>query len=831
MNWLSGIAAGGLWPALPATGYWVLGLRLRGTASPPFPFVTSAALMTAAGMALWSVALLAAAIAGVYRPEVFGLAGWLLTGGSLIALARRRRRWDPAPRSGEVSSPWSCVLAAGLVVTAGFYLGFPTESFLCLADEGVYANHGIFIAHHGRLDLPYPWPNDTDPELAERLRNQFDVPGFYPTQPTITVQFAHLFPVWLAQAFATFGPDGLSRLNAVFGLLALAVYFGLCRTFLPAPFAVAATLFLALNPSEMWLARNTLSEILTQLFVWAGLLTLIRALQEDFRSLARWGGVFFGLAALVRIDGLMLLSLLGLSHLGHRILEESFPRRSSPIWTALYQTALPVFALAVASYVFLSRPYLLLLLAHLKLIGLFTAVSFLLLGANTSGIRQRLKALLTSPKTMWVVGPLLFCITFYAYWIRPRVFPDTTVSWSLVHLARYLSPIVVWGAVFGWFIALRQTLRKGNPPYLLTVLVITGAFSTLYLWRPEVEPFHFWAIRRFVPVIIPGFILFAAFGASWVLDRLAFPYRLTVGMVGSAFLIVFTVQASKLIFFFAENRGVYSQLQSIADRVPTEELVVAYGSPERLFPLYAAFDRKIIPMNPSGDGVQVLLDEWVASRLENGQPVYLLTENCRFVGAAIHQLYEADFVRSFVGLTWNPLPRLIRREEETFRLYRIDALSEQDFSNITLGNETVWGVEESGFYEQERSFKTAGNESASKDENRRFYEPLRWTNGAARLIVPVNPDRFPKTLVVNLADTGPLGTHFQVVVNGQEIFNAPLPRKTSWVKSFDLGSIPPVESLTIELVSQSFIPAEVEDSVDYRPYGVQVREIRLVGAS
>jgi hypothetical protein len=272
----SAIASCGIWPALPLTGYWLL-YRVALAPETELPGVTAFALCAAAGMAAWSPVMLAAAIAGIGRPAVIGMAGWITTAVSIACLGWHAGMAGPLTMA---LGPWDAVLLGVLLIAAWLYLGFPTECLLYENDIGVYPNHAVFIARHGRLDIPYPWANEPDAELVRAFRAHRTVdgsffedhlfPGFFKTGKTLTVQFAHLFPVWLAQAFASFGPTGLFRLNGVFTLLSLGVCYGVCSWLVPAPVAVAATLFLAWNPAQIWTARVTLSEILTQLLLWSG---------------------------------------------------------------------------------------------------------------------------------------------------------------------------------------------------------------------------------------------------------------------------------------------------------------------------------------------------------------------------------------------------------------------------------------------------------------------------------------------------------------------------------------------------------------------------------
>lgn len=512
------LAAAGVWPAVPLTGYIVF---MRAYRTGTFSSLTAFCVMTVTGLVVWSVPLLGSAVAGIYRPAYLGLIGWGVT--LIIAVVvwrarqalastatpapgrtRRenrtlhpreaeRRRGATAPSESKTQRAWDWMLAVGLVVAAALYLGFPSESIYGGRDEGVYANHAVYLAHHGRLDVPYPWPQDLSELFADRWQG---FPGFYPTQPTMTVQFGHLFPVWLGQAFATLAQHGLFRLNAVLAVLSLGVFYGVCRLVLPASSAVVATLFLAFNPSQLWMARVTLSEILTQLLTWSGVLLLLQALRDDRKLPARWAGVLFGFAGLAHFDGMLLFPVLFLAHLVVKIVEEP-AGKSAAIWRALYLTALPTFAVALGYYVMFSRPYFVSrpYLYQLAGAGVVSSLGLLLL---TRGLTRHLHAWLTHRIFLTLVGIGLLVLAAYAYWIRPipsgppqlvlqrpGFYQDLTKgnyqAESLVDLAQYLSPVVVWLAIGGWFAGVWKAVREARETYVMPALIIVLAFSVVYL--------------------------------------------------------------------------------------------------------------------------------------------------------------------------------------------------------------------------------------------------------------------------------------------------------------------------------------------------------------
>jgi len=823
---LSALAAFGVWPALPLTGYWLLTRPYRKSGTIAFPLITSIALMGVAGIAVWSVPMLLSAMIGAYRPGFFGLLGWLVT---LCAVVRLVKTRDVLSHARLRLTGWDWALVAGLIAAAGLYLAFPHESILGGQDQGVYANHAMYIAHHGRLDVPYPWPESSDDIVFPGFKIY---PGFYPTRPNMTARFSHLFPVWLAQAFSTFGDCGLFRLNAMFAILALGIFYGICRLALDKAYAVVATLFLALNPSEMWMARITLTEILTQPFIWSGLLLLLNGLKTDNHILMRWAGVFLGFSALVRIDSLVLVPLLFVAHLAHKIVEDPASKSSSFSWRSFYETALPAFVLAVLYYAFYSAPYFSSLSPYLKTIGITGAIALFAVLAATPGISRVLRRWLTREPVLILLGCALLAVAVYAYWIRPSGMLHSTAHWSgqllgstgayrqdsLVNLARYLSPLVVWMAILGWFVSVWAVVRKRQDLHTIVCLVVIAGFSILYIQSPRVVPYHFWAIRRFVPVVIPGLVLCAAIGMGWGLRRLPTGWTIPTSEFIVVFLAVFTFRADLLILAFAENKGYFVQLKELAQKLPADELILAHGGVEWVTPLYVAFDRKVAHIYLEGSTGQDTLNRWITKQISEQKPAYLLSEGrLRLLGLPKITVDEVVLSRSYSEPTLEPLPQKILSQEKIIRLYKITRISKHsDYRNIALGAEKIWGVEESGF-----------NSHEWHDDR-----PFRWTNGAAKLVVPVDEQRPPRALRVDIESHPPAGkadeTLIRLLANGHDLYHGRIPRG-SWSRTFGLDGATLAGQATIELLSDTFVPKNsVPASEDSRTLGILVRGIWLL---
>jgi hypothetical protein len=136
------------------------------------------------------------------------------------------------------------------------------------------------------------------------------------------------------------------------------------------------------------------------------------------------------------------------------------------------------------------------------------------------------------------------------------------------------------------------------------------------------------------------------------------------------------------------------------------------------------------------------------------------------------------------------------------------------FLDVTLGNRSVPGVEESGFYNNEQN--DAG--------------PFRWTNGRARLVVPLDRKEPPQALLVQLHR--PKGTSLQITVNDREYVNEkargrPMPR---WERTLDLSGVDLGEKAVVEIVSNTVTPQSVDPNQpqDTRALGVKVHAITLL---
>jgi hypothetical protein len=670
------------------------------------PLVARLSIAVTAGLALWSIPLLVAAMSGVYRAAWFGAAGWL------VALASARFINCEIRRTAVIGPRMATsdyLLLAGLLVAAVLYLGFPTESPIILGDAGVYANHAVHIERTGRLDIPYKFMTDAvdaviDTFWYEPEYGKMYAPGFYLTAPTITVQFAHLLPVWLAQVYASFGPAGLFRFNALLALLAIGVFYGVADRLMSRKAAVGAALVFALNPGQIWMARTTLTEIFTQLFLWGGLLLLLHAFENRATRLAGLAGLLLGFTGLLRIDSFLLVPLFISAHFVIKIALPDKADEDEPVWRSFYQVMIPIFALAYCYYVFYSQPYFYALSSLTTKIGGVTILSLGLHLFARGRSAETLGRLLRSRSFFILCCVILGSLSVYCYFIRPHLdspyIADSIFGkWnnsiglrdfredSLVNLSRYLSPPVVWGGVAGFLLLFKRVLSNRLNSFAMVLLAVVGGYSILYLWAPSINPHHIYAIRRFIPAAVPGFILLGFYSFDALISKFKPTFYRVAIVILPLYLALFFVRADRLMANVAEEKGTFAELKLIAAQLPKDNTVLAWGIvngwAEWMNPLLAAFECRVAPIKLDSEKAPLALRTWVLTQKKLGKPSLLLADaEPSLAGFEFTKIKTFTLSRSALEVTTQPLPKGVWKREQKFSLYEITEKTEGARKNL-----------------------------------------------------------------------------------------------------------------------------------------------------
>lgn len=435
------------------------------------------------------------------------------------------------------------------LTTAAWLFFRPHETITGGTDAGVYVSLGAEIAQNGGFRLVdetlATLPPDLQAAVMRPLPNTpgasaYLLPGFYVTDAAagrLTPQFYPLHPVWQAVAFSVTA-GGAAGVRAELWLTGLWMALGTLAVYLTArdvggPLVGALALAgLTLVGLQVWFGRYPTSEALTQFLLWAGVWSAGRWLGDRSppRLWAFVAGAAFGAVFLVRIDTLVLLPAFA------ALLVWRWGRgwRAADAWFAGPLVVLMIHSLLHGH--FLSGPYfyetvgyglfLLQRLWPLLLLSVVVAVGALWWLTRRLGRDEHLR------RAEHLIRPALAALALlwllyaaYGWFLRPELNatvlrPDVFSGGELPvldhlnwpRLGWYLTPLGVGLGVVGAALLLWWAERR-----TMLLLALGLLFAVIYLWNISANPHHVYVMRRYVPVVVPFFVLCGAWllGQGW----------------------------------------------------------------------------------------------------------------------------------------------------------------------------------------------------------------------------------------------------------------------------------------------------------------------------
>ena len=506
-----------------------------------------------------------------------------------------------APRTGQDWSAW-WGLGGTVAVAAGFALWqflFKSESVIVLRDPGAYLQTGYWIAQHGSLPIPQSLASfgGAHPGLG------FSSIGFLSRGSSVVPGLMSGLPLLLAGAFWLHGITAAGAMGPILGGLAVLSFGGLVGRLAGPRWAPAGALVLGLTLPEQYTSRGSFSETAVQVLLFGGLALVADALTlgdprpapaaqasgapapaasgtspaPDVLSAGafwdrwsppeawgRWitprrammalGGLALGLAAAVRIDGLLDV-LPAIPFVGLLLV-----RRSAAVLAFCGGLALGA-GYGLADGYLLARPFLDGLAPMLALIGLIAAwlAAMTLAGVELlrlPGLRARLLKLSAARPLRWLpeVGGLLAVAALIGLAVRPylqivrerasrasavyvahlqrlehlpvdpgRLYAEDTLYWVIWYVG---IPTLLLGA-FGLALLVRGCLRalvswrdpSGAARIWALPLMVICCGSAAVLWQPQTVADQPWASRRLTPLVLPGLILCAIWASAWFCRR------------------------------------------------------------------------------------------------------------------------------------------------------------------------------------------------------------------------------------------------------------------------------------------------------------------------
>jgi hypothetical protein len=364
-----------------------------------------------------------------------------------------------------------------------------------------------------------------------------------------------------------------------------------------------------------------------------------------------------------------------------------------------------------------------------------------------------------------------------------------------------------------------------------TFIVFIG-ISTFVFYRLRIVPEHFWAARRFVPIILPGVCLAIAFalapaatrGAS-VTRRLAGSTRHVVRLILFALAAWSFWSATSAIRTHVEFGGIEGKIDRIASRFGSQDLLVVESRNASdvhviALPLAYIWGKPALVLNtPKPD--PLLFAEFIRWARQRYQTVY-------FLGGGGTDLLSRDVSVEPVGSErfqvpeyeslMNAYPTHVRRKEFDFGIYRfVDPQPLPDGIAFDVGTMDDLQVVRFNAKERDRrgTFRWTRGQSylslLGVDETRR--ELVLWMNNGNR-----PPAAGPATLEAFFGETS-LGKVTVGLADQAYVFDIPQPLAAQAARN--------IGAATVRLISSTFNPRALTGADDDRELGVKVDRVEL----
>jgi 4-amino-4-deoxy-L-arabinose transferase-like glycosyltransferase len=798
------------------------------------------------------------ALASLERFSLTNL-GLVLLAAAVVLWLPRRTFWRPR----FLGVGRAEIALAGLLIACGVMYFRPHEYVLGSADAGGYMNIAATVERTGRLIVHDEWTRFLSDYSAVTLRQQpaqwltrqLQFVGWYidDADPSRVIpQFFPLHPVLIAVGVGVSGVYGGLLVTPLWGVLCIAAVYFLGRRLFGPSVGLLAAAALAVTPTHIFFARYPTAEPLTLLLVFTGLLAY-QHLRDEAQAPAVWGvlaGAALGAAFLTRIDMPVVAILVGLA-----LLFERARGRWHRGWT-MFAAVFGLFLLHTLLHaVLFAWPYVWntygsvaraftqttasLVVAGLG--GLTLAVSGVVVWRRRSRwMDSRAWQFLNSNRFRWLLIVCVVALSAYAYFLRPILEPTRyAVSWpsgnqfpildgqNWVRLGWYLTPLGLLLATLGVAAILRRE-SLGRTGLFLAVGVLT---TIQYVYNIFNTPYHIYAMRRYVPIVIPMLMIYAAVAVVTLFQsQSGRPTRAIGGLLALA-LIGGMLYQSRFVLPQRDFQGALEQLTALNERLKPGAILVISEPAESFFadtlgtPLRFLFGHDIATIRKDDASVAPFLARLLTRAQAQDRPVQLIAVDA--VAPAVRETVALQPVEMFpVTLrmlmnTFDDYPSLIQTAYYGIEIYDVAAPTEAQPADVNDSQIDIGALDSafirSGFYGKE---PLAGAVSA------------RWTAGDARLDAPL-----------------PASPSIEISVRAMIFRPARLPAAavTVWLSDVQIGQFTPTESwqtytfraavdpskplAEVRFETETFNPARLGVNADTRDLGFLIDWLEIVPAS
>ncbi|MFW2513103.1 hypothetical protein ACNI3K_04940 [Demequina sp. SO4-13] len=479
---------------------------------------------------------------------------WTVLPAAAVVVAMAWRPLSPRGVPTTADARAGAIAVGGAIAWSVVNIALAAEYVIVVRDPGFLTLSGLWLVDHPHTDIPAAGAVEAAAAHASAVPDANEAWNL--AGDVIQPQGAKMLPATIAIGGWVAGDTGVLAANVVIGALGILAVFAVARRFLSPLAALAPAGALALTVSHIGLSRPAYTEPLTLLLIIGGILWAWRGVEQRSIPLLAAGAIASGATTFIRIDGAA--SAVGaLAGVGVALAladaDRQWRRRAALAFIGLQATTLGLGYAALdrwsAEYLERLADEAYALLAAYGVVAVAGAVWALLwtrraradrwlsATADAVGRRGALAAgglvvagmAILASRPLWTTvhrgtedardqftnGVVEGFQSSQGLPIEPtRTYAESTVTW----LSYYLTwPLVVLAFLGLGLATYRMVRRDGGWAVFLGAVM---APTLIYLWRPSIVPDQLWAIRRFEPATMPGFVLAAA-AAAWALTGLA----------------------------------------------------------------------------------------------------------------------------------------------------------------------------------------------------------------------------------------------------------------------------------------------------------------------
>ena len=566
----------------------------------------------------------------------------------------------------------AAIAVLGTVAWCVGNVAMAAEYVIVVRDPGFLTLSGMWLVNHPSTDIPANGAVEAAATQFNMLPDAAQAWNLYGDM--IQPQGAKMLPATLSVGGWVAGDTGVLAANVIIGGVGILAVYALARRFLGPYASLAPAGAIALTVSHIGLSRAGYSEPLTLVLVIAGVLWAWRGVRERRIGLLLAAGITSGATTFIRIDGasfavgalagvVIALALsdaarawrmraafvfittqavtLGLGYLSLWKWANEYLIRlehQAIALTAVYVAAAVIFTIWVATW----GP-------HIRGDRVLTALRTALGRRGAIGVGVAVSALLVvlASRPLWMIARRgtvkaneIFANGVVEQFQKiaglpvdgTRTYAESTMTW----MSYYLTWVLVALAILGFGVAAYRMVRRDG-----TWAVFLGAIlapTLLYLWNPSIIPDQIWAIRRFEPAAMPGFVLASAIGAWWLASRLRTASARKIGRGVAGAVVVLAPLTAWVSIMPHDSKPI-----STATNVTTREML---GARDQLNDLCdVAGDRPIVLAGTSSHfgSLRVICDQPVVLALVQPTPETLVAMTAVWGQAPVVLTQTADW--------------------------------------------------------------------------------------------------------------------------------------------------------------------------------------------